>query len=726
MNWNFDLSYSSYSQYKESQLIFYFNKISKSYPDTQTVQGYGNIGNACHTLAELYIQDNNINVEETFGKLWNKYDMDNARGMYNTVFKKPLWLEQCYRIKKYIDYNYHDKNVETEKYLEYIGDEFEGLKIKGYIDIFIKENNTIYLGDWKTNTSYDYETHKLQRLFYSWLCYKVYNIIPSCVWYYTKGEKEFKDMFTVDELNNFEQELLQFKDDIKQKDKNISLYKIGNINSPFNNHLCKCEAEAHKRDNDKTTISYKLRIHNGKVIILNKLSPLLLRGLKKAFSYEVAGAHYIKQRSSWDGIRRMFNEKAQSMDIGFLDRLKKVLNDYAEYNNKLCSIELLDEFKPIELADFKPELIGKVLRPEQDDAVKKFIENKVGIVSACTGVGKTLIAAEVIRRLKVKTLFLCDTLELVAQAKNEFEDVLEQEIGVVGGGEKNINEWITVSTIQSIARSPALFADLLRNVQLVVIDECHTAASKSFVNVLKLCVNARYRLGLSATPYRNDGNDMLMESIIGKTVCEITTADAQDKNYLVKAKIVFHHSPLVDDIKNFREDYELNIVTNEGRNKIIVDEAREMLMRVSKKGVLILTKTIRHGEILKELLPGSIHVHGSINKDLREKTWEKLRSGASLIVIATNKIASKGLNIPPLTKIINAGADGNKSASVQTLGRVLRLFDDKTEGIYIDFLDHGAYSKKWSRVRFEALKEQGHEIETKEVTRLAFDGVHLV
>jgi hypothetical protein len=66
-----------------------------------------------------------------------------------------------------------------------------------------------------------------------------------------------------------------------------------------------------------------------------------------------------------------------------------------------------------------------------------------------------------------------------------------------------------------------------------------------------------------------------------------------------------------------------------------------------------------------------------------------------------------------LRKIINAGGDGNGVASIQGLGRVLRKFEGKERGVFIDFMDCGRFSKKWSRKRLEGLKQQGHRIEVK-------------
>ena len=96
---------------------------------------------------------------------------------------------------------------------------------------------------------------------------------------------------------------------------------------------------------------------------------------------------------------------------------------------------------------------------------------------------------------------------------------------------------------------------------------------------------------------------------------------------------------------------------------------------------------------------------------IREKKWDELRKKGVKVIIATLKIASKGLNIKSLDNLINAAANGNGDDSIQALGRALRISDGKAIGTYIDFMDQGKYTKTWSRIRFRALEKEGHEIE---------------
>jgi superfamily II DNA or RNA helicase len=323
-------------------------------------------------------------------------------------------------------------------------------------------------------------------------------------------------------------------------------------------------------------------------------------------------------------------------------------------------------------------------------------------------VGKTLAAAEFIRNHKMKTLFIVDTLDLLLQAKKEFENTLGMDIGIIGGGEFK-EEFITVATWQSlIKKCNNVFFD---RQQCVILDECQIGACKSIKTILNQCVYTHYRLGLSATPI-HDSDDMQIEALLGDVEYNLKTTEAQEKGYLVNSEVIFYHMSINSEEYDFRSDYDYNIVQHPIRNKFIADYVIEK----SNLGEtsIILTKSIEHGKILNDIIPNSFHIHGVINKNVREDKWEELRSKGINVIIATTKIASKGLNIKSLNNIVNAGANGNGRDSVQALGRTLRLFNDKDKGTYIDFLDKGKYTKTWSRIRFKTLENEGHNIIVKQ------------
>ena len=121
-----------------------------------------------------------------------------------------------------------------------INTSFFGIKIKAYLDYFIQTDEGVFVYDWKTNSSFTYNKHRDQRLIYSWLVWKITGIIPTCIWYYAKHDKDVKDKFSKAELLQFELTFQQFVEEVKNKGDGINQYLTGNYGNPFNVHKSLC------------------------------------------------------------------------------------------------------------------------------------------------------------------------------------------------------------------------------------------------------------------------------------------------------------------------------------------------------------------------------------------------------------------------------------------------------------------------------------------------------
>lgn len=144
------------------------------------------------------------------------------------------------------------------------------------------------------------------------------------------------------------------------------------------------------------------------------------------------------------------------------------------------------------------------LSPMQRSAVEKVCRHGKGTLAAPTGAGKTRMALEVIRRRQQPVLWLVHTAALATQAKQAAVQAVgldPAEIGMVGGGRRVIGERFTVGMLQTLTRE--IPADLLTHIGHVVVDEAHHVPAESVTRVVSQ-FPARYLLGLSATPYRQD------------------------------------------------------------------------------------------------------------------------------------------------------------------------------------------------------------------------------
>jgi superfamily II DNA or RNA helicase len=337
------------------------------------------------------------------------------------------------------------------------------------------------------------------------------------------------------------------------------------------------------------------------------------------------------------------------------------------------------------------------------DYQKNIIDNISSreIIQAATGAGKTYIMAEIIAKYDVKpVLVMAPKVSLAMQIQEEFTKFLNTKVGICGGGFKDIQD-ITICTPQSVPQ------ELTSTCKLLMWDEFHNASADFIQSVSNKCINAFYRYGVSATPWRDDNKDMLLEAIANKRKphLSINASKLIDKGKLVPCTIEFI---TINEIfpweGNYNALYQKAIVHNTKRNNIIVDKAVEEY----KNGevVLILIKNIEHGKLLlnmlrkrDEFISNSItnellnddsseiqFISGEDSNDHRNKILNKVKAGEVKILIGST-IADEGLDLPILSTLILAGGGRSSTRAFQRVGRVLRLYPGKTKAKVYDFKD---------------------------------------
>jgi len=202
----------------------------------------------------------------------------------------------------------------------------------------------------------------------------------------------------------------------------------------------------------------------------------------------------------------------------------------------------------------------------------------------------------------------------------------------------------------------------------------------------------------SATPYRDQGDDILIEACFGKKVCNITASQLIKENYLIKPDIYFIPMSNMRGKKfgTYATAYKEGIVNNTIRNNIIAKVAKQMME--NDRVVLILCKQIKHGKILESLIPDSVFIHGSHSSKVRKKRLDEIRERKASVTIAST-IFDEGINVRPLDTLILAGSGKSKTRALQRVGRILRTFPGKKEATVIDFMDNCKYMFAHSRAR---------------------------
>ncbi|MFA6695044.1 MAG: DEAD/DEAH box helicase [Sphaerochaeta sp.] len=385
--------------------------------------------------------------------------------------------------------------------------------------------------------------------------------------------------------------------------------------------------------------------------------------------------------------------------VGVLDRVQEVL-DSINYDYHLVNdVELPGDTLGIEWTS------DKTLYDYQEKAAEITYLNNGGTISLPTGAGKSLIGLRLIYAFDHRTLILVNSRELMKQWRGLVNENLGIDPGMVGGGFKENWDDITVASIQTISSrlKKRKMASIDLNYPVLLLDECHhTPANDAYT--VAMMYNSPVRIGLTATPYRTDGNEMKIWGAIGDVCARITAVDLIKMGRLTPPRFVILDPPYVKmrKVNDWQDAYYDGIVANQYRNKMIVEAAQEMVKEGNK--VYIHVERIEHGEILEIMFGEEVpFIHGSTAKGVRDEIIQKFADGEIKCLIST--LLGEGVDIPTMTAIIMAGGLKTPVGTVQKVGRALRLSPGKTEAIIVDFRDKGPWLSKHFQERMNVYRE---------------------
>lgn len=595
--------------------------------------------------------------------------------------------------------------------------------IVGYIDALNTDKDEIR--DWKSSKRgpWNEEEYKLQLKLYSWLYFRRFNRIPTkAVVEYLRytGTNKGELSFVPTEADLLEAEQWHFG--IREKMNKIVEEQKVPESGPCQMY---CPYKNLDPNSNGDILTYDIHNLGHNLQIDGKVDNAINTVFDKKFSYELKNAYFMKKaKPNINTTIKFWNPGKRQLPIGFLDGVKKTLSDYGKKFGKEVVVNLKDNrlFDDTKVAMPDKFLNGIELRDYQEEAVKSFIKNKIGILQLATGSGKTEIAIETIRQIGVKTLFVVDKIELLKQTKKRLEEALGIPIGQIGQGVHDEQD-VTVATIQTLTKTIRLFAPYLSTIRYVIFDETHKVAARSYFTLSKYLRNTEYRLGISGTAFRDDGNDMMIEAIVGKVKYDLNSKTLIDKGWLIKPTIQFIKNYISkDNIKAVEREISKGLINETALYPVYykafvaesVERDRAITHIVGKhmgKKILILTKLVDHGKNLESILDGSKHLYGATSKKEREKIFKEFVDGDLDILISTISIFAEGIDIPKLDVVINASANRGDIKSIQVLGRVIRILQGKKDAYYIDFDDPVEFLQVASLARKKAFRKEGHDVE---------------
>lgn len=332
------------------------------------------------------------------------------------------------------------------------------------------------------------------------------------------------------------------------------------------------------------------------------------------------------------------------------------------------------------------------LRPFQQQAVQHMLRKEFGTLNSPTGSGKTVMALYILAQRKQPALIIVHTADLARQWSERIETFLNipvKEIGRIGGGKKKIGEKITVALVQSLYKCAETVAPQVGH---LIVDECHRTPSRTFTDAVTE-FDARYMLGLSATPWRRDNLSKLIFWHLGDVHHQVEKNDLIRTGQVLPADIIFRETefkPYYDPVQEYSKMLS-ELTLDDDRNRLIAaDIAAEA---ASHPGIcLVLTDRKKHCESLGALLrygfslPVDI-LTGDLNAGERQQVMDRLQEGRIKVLIATGQLIGEGFDCRELTTLFMATPVRFSGRIIQYLGRILRPAPGKKRARVFDYVD---------------------------------------
>ena len=332
------------------------------------------------------------------------------------------------------------------------------------------------------------------------------------------------------------------------------------------------------------------------------------------------------------------------------------------------------------------------LRPFQQKAVDAMLARDFGTLNSATGSGKTVMALYMVARRRQPALIIVHTKELASQWVERIEAFLgiaAEEIGLIGGGQKVVGDKITVALVQSLYKCAE---EVAPRIGFLIVDECHRCPSRTFTEAVTE-FDARYLLGLSATPWRRDKLSKLIFWHLGDVHHEVDKTHLVETGNVLRAEVTSRETsfkPSYDPVNEYSKMLS-ELTADTDRNVLIAsDVAREA---ADSSGIcLVLSDRKAHCENLKALLKYRYKLDaelltGDLTQGERQDVIARLNQKKARVVIATGQLIGEGFDCKNLSTLFLATPVSFSGRVLQYLGRVLRPAPGKEKARVFDYID---------------------------------------
>lgn len=371
------------------------------------------------------------------------------------------------------------------------------------------------------------------------------------------------------------------------------------------------------------------------------------------------------------------------------------------------------------------------LRPYQSEAARMFyaggsVLGGSGVVVLPCGAGKTVVGIGVMNLIGTKTLILTTNTVAVRQWREELLDktsLSPADVGEYTGDEKTVAP-ITISTYQMLTwrrtktgefEHFAIFSK--ENWGLVVYDEVHLLPAPIFRVTAEL--QARRRLGLTATLVREDGKEDEVFCLIGPKRYDVPWKVLEQKGFIAAASCVEVRVPLDPTLRNTYAMADARgkfRVASENPAKIPVID--QLIARHPDAHVLIIGQYIDQLHALARHLRAPL-ITGKTPTVERERLYAAFKTG-ELKLLIVSKVGNFAIDLPDANVAIQvSGTFGSRQEEAQRLGRILRPKSDGSAAVFYSVVTLGSRDQEFAQRRQLFLTEQGYTYEIQEAGAVA-------
>ena len=376
-----------------------------------------------------------------------------------------------------------------------------------------------------------------------------------------------------------------------------------------------------------------------------------------------------------------------------------------------------------------------VLKDVQKTALNELSQHNIGILQAATSFGKTVVCCAMIAEKKTNTLILLHSSALMDQwmdAINTFLKIDEElptyktktgrvrtrtsVVGRIQGAHDSSTGIIDIAMVGSLCKK-GVYHERLKEYGMVIVDECHHAASDTFAQVLNE-IRAKHVYGVTATPKRGDGLEKINYMLLGPIRHRYTSKERaieQGIDHLVIPRFTRTVLPrLSEERVHISKAYEA-VRDDKVRDDLIVSDVTKAIAE-GRTPVILSKYTAMTERFFERLRCVADHVFIMTGKDKKanQKTREEMMCvprDETMLLVATGQLIGEGFDLPRLDTLFMATPIRGDQIVEQYAGRLNRDYDGKKNVLVYDYVDgHIPQFDKMYHQRLKAYRKIGYEL----------------